>query len=61
VIQSGNELDFAKLLDLNMLLYPGGLERTEPQFRDLFAAAGWRLNRIIPTHSSVSIVEGLAA
>ena len=57
----GNAPDFAKLLDLEMLLLPGGHERTEQQFRDLFAAAGWRLNRIIPTQSSVSIVEGIPA
>jgi hypothetical protein len=61
VIQPGNAPDFAKLLDLEMLLLPGGHERTEQQFRDLFAAAGWRLNRIIPTLSSVSIVEGIPA
>jgi len=61
VIKPGNEPDFAKFLDLDMLLFPGGLERTEQQFRDLFAASGWRLNRIIPTPSPVSIVEGLPA
>ena len=61
VIQPGNDPDFGKILDLEMLLLPGGRERTEVQFRDLFAASGWRLSRIIPTHSPVSIVEGVPA
>jgi hypothetical protein len=61
VIQPGNDPDFGKLLDLEMLLLPGGRERTEQQFRELFAASGWCLNRIIPTHSPVSIVEGVPA
>jgi len=61
VIKPGNDPDFGKLLDLEMLLLPGGRERTEQQFRDLFAASGWRLNRVIPTASPVSIVEGVPA
>lgn len=59
VIQPGNDFDAGKFLDLEMLIFPGGHERTEQQFRDLFAAAGWRLNRIVPTHAGISIVEGL--
>jgi hypothetical protein len=44
-----------------MLIFPSGCERTEKQFHALFAAAGWRLNRIIPTAAIDSIVEGLPA
>jgi hypothetical protein len=61
VIQSGNDFSPGKFLDLQMLIFPGGCERTEKQFRDLFAAAGWRLNRIIPTAAPDSIVEGIPA
>ena len=61
VIQPGNDFSPGKFLDLQMLIFPSGLERTEEQFRDLFAAAGWRLSRIIPTKSSDSIIEGLPA
>jgi len=61
VIQPGNEFDPGKFLDLEMLIFPGGHERSEKQFRDLFAAAGWRLNRIVPTPSGTSIVEGVPA
>lgn len=59
VIQPGNEFNVGKFLDLQMLIFPGGCERTEEQFRDLFAAAGWRLNRVIPTRVAESIVEGV--
>lgn len=61
VIQPGNDFDPGKFLDLEMLIFPGGCERTEPQFRDLFAAAGWRLNRVIPTPAGICIVEGVPA
>jgi hypothetical protein len=61
VIQPGNDFAPGKFLDLVMLLFPGGRERTEKQFRDLFAAAGWKLSRIIPTAAADSIVEGVPA
>ncbi|MCW5807850.1 MAG: methyltransferase [Deltaproteobacteria bacterium] len=35
--------------DCNMLVATGGLQRTEREFRELFAAAGLRLARVIPT------------
>lgn len=60
VIEPGNGFQPAKFLDLQMLLMPGGLERTEAQFRALFAAAGWRLTRIVPTAAVDSILEGEA-
>ena len=59
VIQPGNDFSPGKFLDLQMLIFPGGCERTEKQFRDLLAASGWRLSRIIPTAASDSIVEAV--
>ena len=50
-----------KFMDLIMMLFSGGKERTEEQFRTLFAGSGWRLNRIISTNSPLSIVEGVPA
>jgi hypothetical protein len=58
VIKPSNEPDFAKWLDLNMLVVLPGRERTEEEFRDLYAAAGFQLTRIIPT-GGVSIIEGI--
>jgi hypothetical protein len=38
------------MIDIEMLVVaPGGRERTEPEFRDLFASADLRLNRVVPT------------
>jgi hypothetical protein len=61
VIRPGNAFEVGKFMDLEMLIFPGGKERTEKEFRELFASAGWRLNRIIDTPAGVSIVEGLTA
>jgi hypothetical protein len=58
VIPAGNEPHFGKLLDLEMLAIPGGLERTEQEFRQLFATAGFELTAVIPTRSPVSVIEG---
>jgi hypothetical protein len=61
VILPGNDFSPGKFLDLQMLIFPSGCERTEKQFRQLFAAAGWQLNRIIRTAAADSIVEGVPA
>lgn len=61
VIEPGNEFSPAKFLDLQMLIFPSGCERSEKQFRELFVAAGWQLRRIIPTAAADSIVEGVPA
>src|SRR5215813_6293297 len=53
--------DFGTMPDLLMLVVSPGRERTEPEFRELFTAAGFRLTRVIPTPSSLSIVEGVPA
>jgi len=47
----------AKLLDLIMLTIPGGRERTEPEWRVLFASAGFRTSRIVPTALGKSVIE----
>ncbi|MFZ0414781.1 MAG: methyltransferase [Candidatus Acidiferrales bacterium] len=59
VIQPGNDFYPGKFLDLQMLIFPGGCERTEKQFRELFAAAGWRLSRVVPTATPECVVEGI--
>jgi hypothetical protein len=51
--------DPSKVMDLVMMLFTGGRERTEKEFSALFAASGWRLNKVIPTASPLSIVEGV--
>jgi hypothetical protein len=61
VIQPGNQFAPAKFLDLQMLIFPSGRERTQAEFRELFAAAGWKLSRVIPTAAADSIIEGVTA
>ena len=59
VIHPGNDFSPGKFLDLQMLIFPSGCERTEKQFRALLAAADWQLSRIIPTAAAESIVEAV--
>jgi hypothetical protein len=61
VVPPGNAPHLASMLDMFMLVMFGGRERTEPEFRSLFDAAGFRLARLIPTRSPLSIIEGLPA
>jgi hypothetical protein len=61
VIQPGNDFSPGKFLDIQMLIFPGGRERSEKQFSELFSAAGWKLSRVIPTRTPESIVEGVPA
>ena len=51
----------AKLFDINMLVVAGGQERTEREYDALFQAAGFKLTRIIPTRSPLSLIEGVPA
>ncbi len=44
-----------------MLAIPGGQERTEEEYRVLLSKAGFRLTRVVPTASAVSVVEAVAA
>lgn len=50
-----------KLLDLVMLMFPGGRERTEPEWHDLLAQAGFKLTRITPTRVADSVIEAVVA
>jgi SAM-dependent methyltransferase len=44
--------------DVNMLVCTGGRERSEPEFRALYEAAGFTLTRIVPTRARASVIEG---
>ena len=58
VLPPGDEPSFGKLLDLNMLLLPGGVERTADEFRRLYEGSGFRLTRIVPAQGDLSVIEG---
>ena len=59
VMASGDAPDPIKLLDIAMLVMPGGQERTEAEYGALLSRAGFRLARVVPTNSPVSVVEGI--
>lgn len=61
VIPPGNEPSPGKLLDLEMLVIASGKERTEREYTELLAGAGWTLTRIVSTKSPVVVIEGAAA
>jgi hypothetical protein len=61
VLPPGNTPHPGKLLDMMMLVGPGGQERTADEYRTLLESAGFRLVRVIPTNSAVSIVEAVIA
>ena len=59
VLPAGDTPHQGKLQDLVMLLVPGGQERSEKEYEELLGKAGFRLRRVVPTTSVVSIVEGV--
>ena len=61
VLPSGDTPHPGKMLDMMMLVGPGGQERTEAEYRTLLDKAGLRLTRVVPTASAVSIVEAALA
>lgn len=50
-----NEMPATKFVDLNMLVSPGGRERTRDEFSDLLTNAGFELTRVFPagTHNVI--------
>ena len=49
------------LMDLNMLVMTGGLERTAREYETLLERAGFRASRVIPTASPFSLIEARPA
>jgi hypothetical protein len=50
-----------KLSDLNMLVGPGGMERTIEEFDDLLGRGGFRLSQVIATGSAMRVIEAVPA
>ena len=49
------------MVDMMMLVGPGGQERTEQEYTTLLGKAGLQFTRVVPTESAVSVIEaGLA-
>jgi hypothetical protein len=62
VMPPGDAFHHAKFMDLSILvLTESGRERTEAEYRDLCAAAGFTFARRVETASPLSIIEAVAA
>jgi len=57
VIPPDNSPSMAQAMDLNMLVLLTGRERTESEYRDLLAAGGFKLERVMPTQTPFSVIE----
>ena len=57
VIPPDNSPSMAQAMDLNMLVLLTGRERTESEYRDLLAAGGFKIERLIPTQTPFSVIE----
>ena len=62
VVSENSAPEMVKMLDIEMLmLTDGGMERTESEFRELFAKAGLRLNRMVRTEGPMCVLEAVRA
>jgi len=61
VVPPGNEPSFAKDMDITMLVFPGGAERTSEEYRLLFERAGFQFKGVTRAVSEICIVEGTPA
>jgi len=59
VIPAGGAPDLGKFIDIEMLVFPGGRERTADEFRALFARSGFEMTRVVPMKSPLSVVEAI--
>jgi hypothetical protein len=61
VVPPGDVPHLSKIIDIQMLFFPGGRERTEREYAELLAKAGFRLTRVVPTKSPFSLIEAAVA
>jgi O-methyltransferase domain/Dimerisation domain len=59
VLPVGDTPHQGKVQDMVMLVVPGGQERTEVEYATLLEKARFRLTRVVPTESVVSVVEAI--
>jgi SAM-dependent methyltransferase len=58
-VDSSLECRGAAANDVNMLVVTGGRQRSEEEFRSLYRSAGFKLTKIVPTATGVSLIEGV--
>lgn len=61
VVPDNGQPHYSKFFDLIMLTITGGRERTESEYAALLEKSGFKLKRIIPTDTFLSIIEAVSA
>jgi hypothetical protein len=61
VLPEGDAPHMGKMLDMMMMLVPGGEERTPTEYAALLEPNGFKVTRVVPTSSPVSVVEAVRA
>lgn len=61
VLPGANQPSPGRLTDLIMLVHQRGQERTEDEYGELLATAGFRVTRVVPTASPASVIEAVPA
>lgn len=61
VLPEGDAPHPGKMLDMMMLVGPGGQERTPSEYAELLGKAGFKLAKVVPTASAASVVEAVPA
>lgn len=61
VVPPGNQPHPAKVMDMLMMVFGEGRERSEQEFTELFHQAGLKLRTIIPTRSTLTVLEVIRA
>jgi hypothetical protein len=61
VLPEGDTPHPGKMLDMVMLVWPGGQERTLTEYDHLLSKGGFHLTRVVPTDSAVNVVEAVPA
>ncbi len=61
VHEAASWLAWPTFMDLNMLAWSSGRERTRDEYERLLGAGGWRLERVVPTEAHVSMLEAAPA
>jgi O-methyltransferase domain/Dimerisation domain len=62
VLEEGNAPQFAKVLDIEMLVIThGGRERNLREWKQLIEQSGFRFSRVVPTASPASVIEAIKA
>lgn len=59
VVPEGDDAQFGRMMDLNMMVMCGGKERTESEWRQLLNAHGFALSRVVPMPGPVSLLEAV--